>query len=99
MPWYEIFTPSKKDNKDVLKRLDEIERLIKMNQAELAQKLSDLSDQIQKGIDEVINALNNAGTITPEVQAALDNLSAKAQALDDLNPDQPGPGAASKTSK
>ncbi len=60
-----------------------------MNQAELAQALTDVSTQIQKGIDEVLAAVQNAGNVTPEVQAALDSLRTKAQTLDDINPDQP----------
>jgi ABC-type transporter Mla subunit MlaD len=62
-------------------------RKITMNQAELAQALSDLGAQLVKALDEIKAAIQNAGEVTPEVQAALDNAKAVAQALDDLNPD------------
>lgn len=80
-------------------------RRIDMNQTELAQALADVStelgavsDQLQKGIDEVVAAVGNSGGTTPEVDAALsrlrglaDGLKTKTQALDDLNADaQPG---------
>ena len=81
---------------------------IAMNQAELAQaitdvsnELNDVSDQLQKGIDEVVAAVGNTGQTSPEVDAALSNLQniatalkGKAQALDDLNPDTPAPAPA-----
>ena len=62
---------------------------ILMNQQELAAALSKVSDQLQKGIDEVKTAIANSGNTTPEVDTALANLQAAAQALDDLNPDAP----------
>lgn len=78
-------------------------RGIEMNQAELAQALADVSselggvsDQLQKGIDEVVAAVGNTGNTSPEVDAALSKLQdlasalkTKTQALDDLNPDTP----------
>jgi uncharacterized hydantoinase/oxoprolinase family protein len=82
-----------------------------MTQAELAQALADfqasqsqaqtdLSAQLNKALAEIIAAVQNAGNVTPELQAAVDNMrsaiaagdaSAKAvaQQLDDLNPDTP----------
>jgi len=62
-----------------------------MTQAELAQALSNVSDQIQKGIDEVKAAVAASGNTTPEVDAALTRLQGFAQTLDDLNPDAPPP--------
>lgn len=79
---------------------------MEMNQAELAQtldtvatELGAVSDQLQKGIDEVVAAVGNTGSTSPEVDAALsrlqgvaDALKTKTQALDDLNPDAPPAG-------
>jgi uncharacterized hydantoinase/oxoprolinase family protein len=82
-----------------------------MTQAELAQALADfqasqsqaqtdLSDQLNKALAEIIAAVQNAGNVTPELQTAVDNMrsaiaagdaaaKAVAQQLDDLNPDTP----------
>ncbi len=86
--WTNIFFPARND-REILNKILELERKILMNQAELAQALTDVSTQIQKGIDEVLAAVQNAGNVTPEVQAALDSLRTKVQTLDDINPDQP----------
>jgi hypothetical protein len=77
-----------------------LKRII-MNQAELktaleavGTALGEVSTQLDKGINEVIVAISNAGNTTPEVDAALASLSgiaaslkAATQTLDDLNPD------------
>jgi len=74
---------------------------ILMNQAELkaalegiGTALGEVSTQLEKGINEVIVALSNAGTTSPEVDAAVTSLQQVAaalkgatQTLDDLNPD------------
>lgn len=67
------------------------QKTIIMNQKELAEALQKVSDQVQKGITEVIAAVQAAGNTTPEVDAALLKLQEAAQALDDLNPDTPTP--------
>ena len=80
-----------------------INHKLKMNQAELAQKLGDLgteltatADQMVKALGEIRTAIENAGNVTPEVETALnsamavaDRQKATAQELDDLNPDNP----------
>ncbi len=80
-----------------------------MKQAELAQALTDLKadhdaknaalvEQLNKALAEIIAAIG--GEISPELQAAFDNLktaiasgetnaAAVSQQLDDLNPDTP----------
>ncbi len=72
-----------------------------MNQTELRDaltavgaSLSAVSGQLAKATDEIILAIQNAGTTSPEVDAAVANLVAvstalatASQALDDLNPD------------
>ena len=40
-------------------------------------------------IQELTDAINAGGTVTPEVQTALDGLKAATQALDDTIPDAP----------
>jgi hypothetical protein len=76
---------------------------ILMNQAELktalegvGAALGEVATQLDKGINEVIVAISNAGNTTPEVDTALTNLQgiasalkAATQTLDDLNPDAP----------
>lgn len=75
---------------------------IMATQAELATVLEELSaqatataDQLLKAQTEIVNAIQNAGLTTPEVDAAVGKLTAginalkaMAQAMDDLNPDQ-----------
>lgn len=67
-----------------------------MNQAGLAQALTDAAAQAAKSHDEIVAKLATleaaviaAGDTTPEVNAALDALKAQVQGLDDLNPDAP----------
>lgn len=71
-----------------------------MNQTELAQALTDLAAQSDKAkaeivakIDELEAAIANAGSTTPEVDAALAALKNSVQGLDDLNVDAPAPPA------
>lgn len=85
---------------DVL--LPYLKRII-MNQQELATaleavrtSLGEVSTQLDKGISEVVVAISNAGTTSPEVDAAVTSLQQIAaalksatQTLDDLNPDAP----------
>jgi uncharacterized protein involved in exopolysaccharide biosynthesis len=81
-----------------LDRLSNLERQIAMNQTELAQELTNLTAQGEKAKAEIIaavaaleDALLNAGSTTAEVDAALANLKATVQGIDDLNPDVPPP--------
>lgn len=60
-----------------------------MNQKELADTLTKVNDQIQKGIAEVIAAIASSGNTSTEVDTAVAKLQAAAQSLDDLNPDAP----------
>lgn len=64
---------------------------IMATQDELAQSLEDVNTQLQKAIAEIIAAVAAAGNTTPRVDAAMAALKNAAQALDDLNPDQPPP--------
>lgn len=80
----------------VINTLNRIERRIIMNQTELAQALADMKDQAAKAKAEIVakvaaleDAITNAGSTTPEVDAALAALKGEVQGLDDLNPDTP----------
>ncbi len=71
---------------------------ITVNQTELAQALADLKTQADKAKAEIVAkvaeleaAIANAGSTTPEVDAALAALKGSVQGLDDLNPDTPTP--------
>ncbi len=71
---------------------------ITVNQTELAQALADLTTQADKAKAEIVakvadleTAIANAGSTTPEVDAALAALKGSVQGLDDLNPDAPPP--------
>lgn len=64
---------------------------------ELAAKLEQVNVQLGKAKEEIINQVNAlqdalANVELPaDAEAALNNLMGAAQALDDLNPDAPGP--------
>lgn len=69
---------------------------ISVNQTELAQALTDLGTQLTKASAEITGkiadleaAISNAGSTTPEVDAALAALKVSGQALDDIVPDAP----------
>lgn len=66
--------------------------------AEIAQGLTDLTAEVTKIGTETttliakvadLEAAINAGTVTPEVQAAFDALKAQVKVVDDLVPDAP----------
>ena len=86
-------------DKEVLKKLDSIHSLlnkIKMTQEELAAELAALKLQEEKAKTEIIakiaeleQAIVNAGTVSPEVQSALNELKASVQSVDDILPDAP----------
>jgi seryl-tRNA synthetase len=72
-------------------------RRISMDQAALAQQIRDLTAQNEKAAAEqraalkkLQDALDAAGSTTPEVDAALSELKASIQAEDDANPDAEG---------
>lgn len=67
---------------------------------ESAKQLSDIkdelikaNDEIQKKIQALVDAANNAGNTDPAVQAGIDALVPAAKALDDIVPDEPAPVA------
>ena len=65
---------------------------LRMSNEELAQALSDLSDQLTKALNEIIAEIQGLDNVP---QAVIDKLNAAknvAQQLDDLNPDVPPPG-------
>jgi hypothetical protein len=75
-----------------------LRELIMTTQQELAQQLTDLGTQLDKTHGEIVQkvadleaAILAAGTVTPEVEAALEALRTKVQVLDDLNPDSSPP--------
>lgn len=76
---------------------DKVERIMATN-AEFAQALVDLKAQLVKAAAEIVakiaaleDAIANSGNSTPEMDAALADAKAAAQALDDINPDAPTP--------
>lgn len=81
----------------ILAHLIYIERRLRkiiMTQAELADHLTKVDDQLDKATAEILasvqalkDALAAAGNTTPEVDAALARLDTSAQTLDDINPD------------
>lgn len=80
------------DNCLINQKLEEI----MATQAELAQALTALGTQLDKAKAEIVQkvadleaAIANAGSSTPEVDAALAALKGKVQELDDLNADAP----------
>lgn len=70
-----------------------------MNQSELAQSLTETAAKVEKvgaetrtlltKVQELTDAVNNAGNTTPEVDAALQALQAQVAVVDDLVPDAP----------
>ena len=58
-----------------------------MTIAEYAQKMDELAAQLNKALQEIINALGNVGNVPQELVDKLDAAKALAQQLDDLNPD------------
>lgn len=80
----------------VLNFLHHLEKVIIMNQAELAQALADATTQAAKAHAEIVAkvaaleaAIMAAGNTTPAVDAALAALKGEVQSLDDLNADAP----------
>ncbi len=62
-----------------------------MTEQEAIQKINALTDQMAKVRTEVqalIDAANNQGNVSPELEAAITNAQNALQGIDDLNPDQ-----------
>lgn len=75
-------------------RFHHLEKIIMASNAELQQALTDIGNQADKAKAEIVQriaaleeALANAGNTTPEVDAAVEALKGKVQALDDLHAD------------
>lgn len=90
----------------ILAALGYFGKKIMATQAELAQQIRNVTLQNEKARAEIVarvqelqDALDNAGNTTPEVDEAMSNLRASVQADDDMNPDattptEPGEGQA-----
>ena len=88
---------------ELLTRMVELQYFVKVNleklmatQAELAQQLGQVADQAAKAHEEIVAGINDlkaaveaAGQVTPEVEAAMQRLTGSVQQLDDLHPDTP----------
>ena len=82
--------------RSILKSILDKVNAIMATQAELAATLATVKTQLTKASGEItariqalVDALAAAGGTTPEVDAAVADLQAVAQALDDINPDTP----------
>lgn len=53
-----------------------------------AEKIGNETRTLLTRITELLEQLNNAGTVTPELQAAADALQAQLEVVDNLVPDQ-----------
>jgi hypothetical protein len=78
----------------VLNAIDHLRKETKMDMQALATQLTAVGTQLAKAKTEITDkiaaleeAIGNAGSTTPEVDAALEALKGAAQGLDDLNPD------------
>lgn len=73
------------------------QKIIMSSQAEIAQGITALSEQVKKigeeskttlqKVADLEAALSNQENVTPELQAAFDSLKQQVQAVDDLIPD------------
>lgn len=86
-----------RDTRSLVLQLRTLVRVMKMDQAQLAAELAALTEQNEKARAEIVAkiaaleaAVVSAGTVTPEVEAALADLRASVQADDDMNPDGGG---------
>jgi hypothetical protein len=80
----------------LMHRIDQLERHIMATMAELQASLDTIGDQLAKASAEIVaeiqtlkDELAAGGITTPGVDASVARLTGFAQALDDLNPDQP----------
>lgn len=86
--------------KPVLSSLTHLKRIIAMNQTELVEALDTVNAAVEKIGTETTALLAEvqtlkdtieAGTVSPEVEAALAAVVARVKAVDDLVPDAPEP--------
>lgn len=77
-----------------IRRITQLQEQIMTTQAELAEQLLGVRDQVNKVKDEVTakiaeleDAITNAGDVSPEVEAALAALKSSVQSVDDIVPD------------
>ena len=94
--FYRVVAGLAADAVGILRQVRDNTRTIMASQQEEADKLNQLAIQLDKANTEIQNAIQQlkdalaaAGGTTPEVDAATANLTAKAQALDDVVPDAP----------
>lgn len=76
--------------------VDSLREVLMTTQAELAQQLLQVRDQVTKvgaevnaKIQSLEDAITSAGLVTPEVEAALQAVRDALQPIDDLTPDAP----------
>jgi seryl-tRNA synthetase len=84
-----------------LKLLNQQNVKIMANQQELAAQINEISGTITKikgetqttldKVQELQDVINNQGGVSAELQAAVDNLKAQVQVVDELIPDAPPP--------
>jgi septal ring factor EnvC (AmiA/AmiB activator) len=89
-------------NDELLKSIYKQNKKIIMTQAELAEQMNEQTAKITKigtestktleKVAELEEALNNQDNVSPELQAAFDNLKAQVTVVDDLIPDAPVEG-------
>jgi TolA-binding protein len=90
----QLIVEYKQDPKQLEKQLERIEANINKIMAtvqELSSILTEVGTQIEKAQKEILAKLDqlSAGNLPPEAEAAVADLRAKVQALDDIVPDQP----------
>jgi TolA-binding protein len=79
------------DSKQQLDRIEQSLTNIMATVAELSGILTQVGEQLSKAQAEILKKLDelSAGNLPPEAEAAVADLRAKVQALDDIVPDQP----------
>ena len=85
--------------RDTFKRIFKALEKIMATQADAAAQLKAVKEKLDKvaveenglqtRIAELIATINAGGSVTPELQAAIDAVVAQAQVLDDITPDAP----------
>lgn len=79
-----------KSDKEILQQIFKQNQTIIMTTQEAVDKLNGVATQLAKVRTEVqtlVDAAANSGNVSPELQAAIDSVSAAVQGVDDLNPD------------
>lgn len=81
---------------DHFARIFSLLNIIRMDQKQLANELAALKEQTEKSNTEIVDkiaaleqAIVDAGTVSPSVEAALLDLKASVQTVDDIVPDAP----------